>query len=69
MVLVYVDDILVFAKEPKVTMDELGKLYELKPKSVREPNIYLGADMEKFTVAKWQSQMGNGQQESREECC
>jgi hypothetical protein len=26
MVLVYVDNILVFAKEPKVTMDELAKL-------------------------------------------
>ena len=47
MVLVYVDHILVFAKEPKVTMDKLWKLYELKPEIVREPNIYLGADMVK----------------------
>ena len=46
MVLVYVDDILIFAKNPKLTMDELGKLYELKPESVKEPDIYLGADME-----------------------
>jgi hypothetical protein len=46
MVLVYVDDILIFAKDPKVTVDELGKMYELKPKSVHEPDIYLGADME-----------------------
>jgi hypothetical protein len=46
MVLVYVDDILIFAKDPKVTMDELGKMYELKPESVHEPYIYLGADME-----------------------
>jgi hypothetical protein len=29
MVFVYIDDILVFAKEPKVTMGELGKLYKL----------------------------------------
>jgi hypothetical protein len=50
MVLVYVDDILVFAKEPKVTMDELGKLYELKPKSVHEPDIYLRANMEKVQL-------------------
>jgi hypothetical protein len=50
MVLVYVDDILVFAKEPKTTMDELGKLYELKPKSVHEPDIYLGANMEKVQL-------------------
>ena len=51
MVLVYVDDILIFfAKEPKATMDELGRLCELKPESVREPNIYLGADMEKVQL-------------------
>ena len=35
MVLVYVDDILLFAKDPRNTMDELGKLYELKPESVK----------------------------------
>ena len=50
MVLVYVDDILIFAKDPKVTMDELGKLYELKPESVKEPDIYLGANMEKVQL-------------------
>jgi hypothetical protein len=33
MVLVYNDDILIFAKDPKMTMDKLGKQYELKPKS------------------------------------
>ena len=46
MVLVYVDNILIFAKDPKVTMKELGKMYELKPESVHEPHINLGADME-----------------------
>jgi hypothetical protein len=47
-VLVYNDDILIFAKDPKMTMDKLGKQYELKPKSVKEePNIYCGAIMEK----------------------
>jgi hypothetical protein len=50
MVLVYVDEILVFAKEPKVTMDELGKIYELKPESVQEPDIYLGAKMKKVQL-------------------
>ncbi len=39
-VLVYVDDILVFAKEPKV----------LKPESVHEPDIYLGANVEKVQL-------------------
>jgi hypothetical protein len=51
MVLVYVDDILVFAKEPKMTMDGLGKLYELKPESVHEPDIYLGVNMEKVQLS------------------
>ena len=49
-VLVYVDDILIFAKNPKLTMNELGKLYELKPESVKEPNTYLDADMEKVQL-------------------
>ncbi|KAI2489309.1 Reverse transcriptase (RNA-dependent DNA polymerase) [Fragilaria crotonensis] len=31
-------------------MDELGKLYELKPESVHEPDIYLGANMEKVQL-------------------
>ena len=52
MVLVYVDDVLIFAKDPKVTMDKLGKLYKLKPESVKEPNIYLGANMEKFQLPR-----------------
>ena len=46
----YVNDILVFSKEPNVTMDELGKLYELKPESVHKPNIYLGANMKKVQL-------------------
>jgi hypothetical protein len=50
MVLVYVDDILVFAKDPKTTMNELGKLYEVTPKSVHEPDIYLRANMEKVQM-------------------
>ena len=51
MGLVYVDDILVFAKDPKIAMDELGKPFELKLESVKEPNIYLvGANMEKVQM-------------------
>ncbi len=50
MVLVYVDDILLFAKDPKVTMNELGKMYELNPESVHKPDIDLGADMEKVQL-------------------
>ena len=50
MVLVYADDILVFAKDPKTTMNELGKLYELKPESVHESDICVGANMEKVQL-------------------
>jgi hypothetical protein len=51
MLLVYVDDILViFAQDPKVTMDEFGTLYKLKLESIMEPNIYLGANMEKVQL-------------------
>jgi hypothetical protein len=45
MEVVYVDDILVFAKEPRATMDELGRVHELKPESIHEPAINLGANM------------------------
>ena len=64
MVLVYVDDILVFAKEPKVTMDELRKLYELKPECVREPNTYLGADMEKVQLPNGKVEWAMGSKSS-----
>ncbi len=50
MVLVYVDDILVFAKDPRTTMNELGKLYELKPESVHKPDIHLGANIGKVQL-------------------
>ena len=50
MLLVYVDDILVFAQEPKVIMSALGQLYELTPESVKEPDLYLGANMEKVQL-------------------
>jgi hypothetical protein len=50
MILVYVDDILVFAKEPRKIMSSIGECYELKPESVNEPDIYLGANMEKVQL-------------------
>ena len=52
-----VDDILVFAKKPKTIMDALGQQYELKPESVKEPDVCLGANMEKVQLpsgkAEW----------------
>ena len=56
MVLVYVDDILVFSQNPKLVMDELGSLYELKPESVKEPDIYLGANIEKIQLPDGRSE-------------
>ncbi len=35
MILVYVDDVLVFSKDPRTIMNQLGELYELKPESLR----------------------------------
>ncbi len=61
MVLVYVDDILVLMKEPKVSMDELDRLDELKPEGIPEPDICLGAHMEKVQLSdgKVESSMGS----------
>ena len=44
------DDILIFSRAPKEVMGNLGKLYELKPESVREPDLYLGANIEKVQL-------------------
>jgi hypothetical protein len=56
MVLVYVDDILIFSRNPKQVMDDLGKLYEMKPESVREPELYLGANIEKVQLPDGRSE-------------
>ena len=56
MVLIYVDDILVFSKQPKEVMDSIGKYYELKPESVKEPEIYLGANFEKVQLPDGRSE-------------
>jgi hypothetical protein len=47
-VLIYVDDILVFSHQPKITMAALGTLYRLKDGSIGKPERYLGA-----TVKQW----------------
>jgi len=62
MVLVYADDILIFAKDPNVTMDQLGKLYKLKPESVEEPDIHLGANMEKVQLPSGKVEWAMGSQ-------
>jgi hypothetical protein len=56
MILVYDDDILVFSRNPKQVMNDLGRLYELKPESVREPDLYLGANIEKVQLPDGRSE-------------
>jgi hypothetical protein len=50
MLLVYVDDVLTISHEPKVLIDAIGEYYKVKPRSDREPNIYLGANVEKVQM-------------------
>ena len=49
-VLCYVDDILCGSEHPQKFMDYLATAYTLKKGSVKEPDIYLGADVKKFTT-------------------
>jgi hypothetical protein len=50
-VLCYVDDILCSSHDPKAIMDSLGYDFTLKADSVKEPDLYLGADIMKWTIA------------------
>jgi hypothetical protein len=50
MLLVYVDDVLAIAHEPKVLIDAIGEYYKVKPGSDKEPDIYLGANVEKVQM-------------------
>ena len=46
-ILLYVDDILIIDKNPERFMNLLKENYTLKPSSIREPKVYLGADISK----------------------
>jgi hypothetical protein len=50
MLLVYVDDVLAISHEPKVLIDAIGEYYKVKPRSDKEPDIYLGANVEKVQM-------------------
>jgi len=47
---VYVDDILVIAFDPELTMDAIGKLDRLKEGSVGPPERYLGANIKRVQL-------------------
>ena len=50
-ILVYVDDILIIHKSPNEYMEMLKEKYTVKPASIGEPKIYLGADIGKVSYA------------------
>ena len=57
-VLCYVDDILCCSERPQKIMDYLAGVYTLKAGSVKEPDVYLGADVKKFAIGIDQSAWG-----------
>jgi hypothetical protein len=50
MLLVYVDDILVLSHKPKEALERIGEFYNIKKGSLQEPDLYLGANVEKVQM-------------------
>ena len=50
-VITYVDDIICAAEHPGEIMEALGRVYTLKDGSVKEPDLYLGANVKKWYIA------------------
>jgi hypothetical protein len=50
MLLVYVVDVLAISHEPKVLIDAIGEYYKVNPGSDKEPDIYLGSNVEKVQM-------------------
>ena len=48
MVFVYVDDLLIISQKPRAVLDSISEFYTVKPGSDKEPEIYLGATVEKI---------------------
>jgi hypothetical protein len=53
MLLVNVDDVMAISHGPKVLIDTIGEYYKIKPGSDKEPNVYLGANVEKVQMQVW----------------
>ena len=47
---IYVDDILICSQNTHEYMTKIGSKFLLKPESIKEPNVYLGADFKKKTL-------------------
>jgi hypothetical protein len=50
MLLVYVDNVLAVLNEPKVLIGDIGEYYKVKPRSDKEADIYLGANVRKVQM-------------------
>jgi len=48
--LCYVDDILMASMNPQAIMKSIETVFPLKPGSVKEPDLYLGADLKKWYI-------------------
>jgi len=51
-VLVYTDDILCVAENPKAILDKLDQHFLLKPESRGKPKVYLGAEIGTYVFEK-----------------
>ena len=49
-VLIYVDDIMVIRHDVESVIRRIDKYFKLKPSSIGEPNIYLGANLNKLRL-------------------
>jgi hypothetical protein len=49
-ILVYVDDVLVVSEHPGRIMEAIGTAFTIKPGSMKEPDLYLGADISKHFI-------------------
>jgi hypothetical protein len=49
-VLCYIDDILMALMNPQATMKSIEKVFPLKAGSVKQPELYLGADIKKWYI-------------------
>ena len=49
-ILCYVDDVLCISHEPKKLLDGIAENFTLKAGSVKEPDLYLGAEISKYFI-------------------
>ena len=52
-VLLYVDDMLSIGIEPKGAVDAIGKYFQIKPKSVGSPDLYLGGKVSRMKLPNY----------------